>query len=328
MIPLTLTLTFPGYGDPTDDSDGEDEEGNGLSTGSSEASLPAFSSLPPHLSHLSRRRSKVDVESLWRSLPLDPSTFVSYLHQNYPPFTSTIDQCADVADHLSFADAELRPNQGGDPWSSASTTDYYGFLVGTKGSLLSLPSPVPQRSDRFSPTKTGSQRSSSVMGSSQANKKGFHKFSGVKMFHNMKRRRELEDMVRESKDRGEDRRLGATMNELVTLTYPMMAKMGKGAYGSNDVTMRVGRLDWEEITRNCDGIDEDEAVEEAALDGGQQADKEPSSSIVYDFEGRKLIEEVSKDAIGDEDNFGDEYRGAREAGSEEDEDEEIEDADG
>lgn len=32
---------------------------------------------------------------------------LAYIHQNYPPFTDTIDQCADILDSFSLADSVL-----------------------------------------------------------------------------------------------------------------------------------------------------------------------------------------------------------------------------
>lgn len=41
-------------------------------------------------------------------MPLDASTLQAYLHQNYPPFCDTIEQCADLMEGLSDAEA-LKP---------------------------------------------------------------------------------------------------------------------------------------------------------------------------------------------------------------------------
>lgn len=89
------------------------------------------------------RRSRVDIEHLWASLPVDVDTLSLYLHHNYIPFTDTIDQCANILDALSTSDTIH-----GDP-SSNLTCSMYSFHTTTRGVLLSLPSPVPRRAQRM-----------------------------------------------------------------------------------------------------------------------------------------------------------------------------------
>lgn len=103
---------------------------------------PVQAAAPAAPWHVSRRPSLVDIEELWRDLPVDPSTFQLYLCHNFPSFTNEIDEAMHVADALSAAEA--LPVRSEDARTSAAAA-LYGFQIATRGTLLALPSPVPRR---------------------------------------------------------------------------------------------------------------------------------------------------------------------------------------
>ena len=45
---------------------------------------------------------------LFAEAPVDSDVFLSYLHHNYPAFTNEIEECADIIDGMSVADALMR----------------------------------------------------------------------------------------------------------------------------------------------------------------------------------------------------------------------------
>lgn len=101
----------------------------------------AAAAAPPWLAQ--RRPSRVDVEQLWGSLPVDAGTFLLYLYHNLPQYTDDVDEFAPALDALSSADALLP--RGEAQLGAAATSAMYGFHVATRGTLLALPSPVPRR---------------------------------------------------------------------------------------------------------------------------------------------------------------------------------------
>ncbi|MCO5590097.1 hypothetical protein L7F22_044066 [Adiantum nelumboides] len=145
-------------GDPQDEerneSDSEEEdEGCGSESAWLKSTMNNFlggpietsaQPLPAHLQHLERRQSRVDVEKLWRTMPMDAKTLQIFLHQNYTPFCGNIEQCTEFVDNLSYSDI-LKPQH--EEWFHSSLSQYYSFLVATHGSLMSLPSPI-QRNDK------------------------------------------------------------------------------------------------------------------------------------------------------------------------------------
>ncbi|WFD04258.1 RFC checkpoint protein Rad17 [Malassezia obtusa] len=92
--------------------------------------------------HASPRPSLVDVDELWRDLPVDPSTFQLYLYHNFPSFTNELEEVAPIADALSCA--EHLPATSDEPRASAAAA-LYAYEISTRGTLLGLPSPVPRR---------------------------------------------------------------------------------------------------------------------------------------------------------------------------------------
>lgn len=112
-------------GDPNDEDEeeGDDhcvDDNQRIEESSIEAHIPV--SLPPHMSSLERRKSRVDPEvsfflffcgssielmhllqMLWRSMPTDSSTLQAFLHQNYTQFCDTIEQCASLSEAVSEA---------------------------------------------------------------------------------------------------------------------------------------------------------------------------------------------------------------------------------
>ncbi|GAA5987128.1 hypothetical protein JCM11641_006435 [Rhodosporidiobolus odoratus] len=106
----------------------------------------AFDELPKHLrEEWERKVSKVDVDLLFAEAPLDPEIFLSYLHHNYPPFTTDISQCAGVLEGLSAGDALMGVRgEGEEAYRHRTLTSHYAFNLSVRQTLLSLPSPVPK----------------------------------------------------------------------------------------------------------------------------------------------------------------------------------------
>ncbi|KAJ9478311.1 Checkpoint protein RAD24 [Pseudozyma hubeiensis] len=102
--------------------------------------------LPDHLSHLCRRTSRVHPDQLWADLPVDSSVFQLYLHQNFPQFTTEVEECESILEEFSTADA-LMPLHEGYRFSTLSA--YYGFLISVQGTLMGLPSPVKRQGQKL-----------------------------------------------------------------------------------------------------------------------------------------------------------------------------------
>jgi len=92
--------------------------------------------LPPWLVTEERRTSRVDVNMLHASTPIDASLFGLYIHQNYTQFCSSLEQCSSLIDNLSWTDANESAN-----WYDVNP---HTFHIQTLGTLHSLPSPVPR----------------------------------------------------------------------------------------------------------------------------------------------------------------------------------------
>ncbi|KAJ7148866.1 hypothetical protein C8R46DRAFT_1311007 [Mycena filopes] len=95
-----------------------------------------------------RRTSRVNVDALYADSPIDSSLFSLYVHQNYTQFCNQTEECEGVAEWLSWVDSS-----GGEA-ASQSILDWYQanphrFHLLTLGTLHSLPSPVPRRSQKM-----------------------------------------------------------------------------------------------------------------------------------------------------------------------------------
>ncbi|KAF4571431.1 Cell cycle checkpoint protein rad17 [Pleurotus pulmonarius] len=97
--------------------------------------------LPPFLQEHDRAASRVDVDMLYADSPIDASLLSLYIHQNYPQFCDDVDECADIAEWMSWVDWS-----GGEAWYQANP---HRFHLLTLGTLHSLPSPVTRRSQKF-----------------------------------------------------------------------------------------------------------------------------------------------------------------------------------
>ncbi|GAA5982496.1 hypothetical protein JCM10908_006672 [Rhodotorula pacifica] len=106
-----------------------------------------YDRLPKHLrKEWERAPSKVDPDVLFAEAPLDTDVFMTYLHHNYPPFTNTIEECSGIMDALSAAETLMSTNaEGEEGYRRLPLTSLYGFQLSVRGTLLSLPSPVPRR---------------------------------------------------------------------------------------------------------------------------------------------------------------------------------------
>ncbi|KAF8154728.1 Rad17 cell cycle checkpoint protein-domain-containing protein [Crassisporium funariophilum] len=96
--------------------------------------------LPPHLAHHERRTSRVDVDMLYADSPIDTSLFSLYIHQNYTQYCNELEESEGVAEWLSWIDSS-----GGEAWYQANPHQFHLLTLGT---LHSLPSPVPRRSQK------------------------------------------------------------------------------------------------------------------------------------------------------------------------------------
>ncbi|KAH9989612.1 Rad17 cell cycle checkpoint protein-domain-containing protein [Russula vinacea] len=90
--------------------------------------------LPSWVAAEERRTSRVDVDMLYASTPIDASLFGLYIHQNYTQFCSGLEQCSSVIDNLSWTDSNESEN-----WYDTNPHTFHILALGT---LHSLPSPV------------------------------------------------------------------------------------------------------------------------------------------------------------------------------------------
>lgn len=97
--------------------------------------------LSPWLATEERRTSRVDVNLLYTSTPVDASLFGLYVHQNYTQYCSSVEQCSSLIDNLSWTDANSSEN-----WYDANP---HAFHIQALGTLHSLPSPVPRTGQRI-----------------------------------------------------------------------------------------------------------------------------------------------------------------------------------
>ncbi|KAJ7170997.1 Rad17 cell cycle checkpoint protein-domain-containing protein [Mycena filopes] len=97
--------------------------------------------LPTFLAAEERRTSRVNVDALYADSPIDSSLFSLYVHQNYTQFCNQTEECEGVAEWLSWVDSS-----GGEAWYQANP---HRFHLLTLGTLHSLPSPVPRRSQKM-----------------------------------------------------------------------------------------------------------------------------------------------------------------------------------
>ncbi|KAJ6475701.1 Rad17 cell cycle checkpoint protein-domain-containing protein [Mycena vitilis] len=106
-----------------------------------DATLKDPPKLPPFLDAHARRTSRVNVDLLYADSPIDSSLFSLYIHQNYTQFCNEVEECEGIADWLSWIDSS-----GGEAWYQANP---HRFHLLTMGTLHSLPTPVPRRSQKL-----------------------------------------------------------------------------------------------------------------------------------------------------------------------------------
>ncbi|KAI9629849.1 hypothetical protein KEM48_012482 [Puccinia striiformis f. sp. tritici PST-130] len=80
--------------------------------------LPAFWSI------YSRRQRKTDMDRLYSDLSVSVEQFIVYLHQNYPPFTDSIDEASFFLEYLSLSDSTIVLKDQ-TRYSQALTTGFY-----------------------------------------------------------------------------------------------------------------------------------------------------------------------------------------------------------
>jgi len=96
-------------------------------------------------------------KSLYTDSPIDSGLFSLYIHQNYTQFCNELEECDGVIDWLSWVDSS-----GGemasvhrpiflilDLWIQWYEASPHRFHLLTLGTLHSLPSPVPRRSQKI-----------------------------------------------------------------------------------------------------------------------------------------------------------------------------------
>ncbi|KAJ7025587.1 Rad17 cell cycle checkpoint protein-domain-containing protein [Mycena alexandri] len=106
-----------------------------------DATLKDPPKLPKFLAVEERRTSRVNVDALYADSPIDSSLFSLYVHQNYTQFCNETEECEGVTEWLSWVDSS-----GGEAWYQANP---HRFHLLTLGTLHSLPSPVPRRSQKM-----------------------------------------------------------------------------------------------------------------------------------------------------------------------------------
>ncbi|KAM6494899.1 Rad17 cell cycle checkpoint domain containing protein [Amanita muscaria] len=97
--------------------------------------------LPKWLKDHERKASRVDIDALYASTPIDSSLYSLYIHQNYTNFAVDTEHCDDISDWLSWVDSS-----GGEAWYQANP---YQFHLLTLGTLHSLPTPVPRNNQKI-----------------------------------------------------------------------------------------------------------------------------------------------------------------------------------
>ncbi|WVW82874.1 hypothetical protein I302_104886 [Kwoniella bestiolae CBS 10118] len=107
--------------------------------------LPPEKPLPDHLQEFSRRKSLVQIESFIPTIPIDASSFALWIHQSFLNYCNEIEEVSAGLDELCSADV-MRTDD--DIWQSSTQAISYALHLTVRGTLMSLPSPVPRRSQK------------------------------------------------------------------------------------------------------------------------------------------------------------------------------------
>ncbi|WVQ69872.1 uncharacterized protein L199_008094 [Kwoniella botswanensis] len=107
--------------------------------------LPPDDLLPSHLREFTRRKSLVQIESFIPTIPVDASSFALWMHQSFPNYCNEIEQVSAGLDELCSADV-MRTDD--DIWQSSPQAISYALHLSVRGVLMSLPSPVPRKSQK------------------------------------------------------------------------------------------------------------------------------------------------------------------------------------
>ncbi|KAK8869618.1 hypothetical protein IAR55_000185 [Kwoniella newhampshirensis] len=107
--------------------------------------LKADEPLPSHLQEFARRKSLIQMESFIPTIPVDASSFALWIHQSFPAFCTEIEQVSAGVDQLCAADV-MRTED--DMWQSSPQAIAYSLHLSIRGMLMSLPSPVPRKSQK------------------------------------------------------------------------------------------------------------------------------------------------------------------------------------
>ncbi|WWC89761.1 uncharacterized protein L201_004687 [Kwoniella dendrophila CBS 6074] len=107
--------------------------------------LPPDDPLPAHLQEFSRRKSLVQIEPFIPTVPVDASSFALWLHQSFPNYCKEVEEVSAGLDELCTADI-MRTDD--DIWQSSTQAISYALHLSVRGLLMSLPSPVPRKSQK------------------------------------------------------------------------------------------------------------------------------------------------------------------------------------
>ncbi|KAK6903145.1 hypothetical protein I203_108408 [Kwoniella mangroviensis CBS 8507] len=107
--------------------------------------FPPDAPLPDHLQEYTRRKSLVQIESFIPTIPVDASSFALWIHQSFPYYCNEIEEVSTGLDELCSADV-MRTDD--DIWQSSPQAISYALHLSVRGILMSLPSPVPRKSQK------------------------------------------------------------------------------------------------------------------------------------------------------------------------------------
>ncbi|KAJ2512464.1 RFC checkpoint protein Rad17 [Coemansia sp. RSA 2049] len=99
--------------------------------------LYAKRAVPPTVGKLTAPRGELesDPDDILDRVPVEPSTFSLFIHENYVDFCSSVDELADAAECLSESDAISSGNGGGGVWSAAGArvSAAYAAVLAVRG---------------------------------------------------------------------------------------------------------------------------------------------------------------------------------------------------
>ncbi|KAJ2883021.1 Cell cycle checkpoint protein rad17 [Coemansia aciculifera] len=120
----------------------------------------------PHMSNdnsgLARGRLESHPDEILDRMPLDPSTFTLYVHENYADFCTSIDEVAHAADYFSEADT-ITCNGHRHLGAAAGVADAYSALLAVRGYMFSKGHPQLVDDGEGSTNRLSSQHGRAAM---------------------------------------------------------------------------------------------------------------------------------------------------------------------